>query len=1763
MSDRTKKRKPPPVKPMPLEERKKKLREVQEELKDHKALSSQNMSQVDDGRLEDSGAPTRREIAPSLAKMGDESLNLSGYLKHVEQLKDVLDDRSFDSSVDDHSNQMQTLVRKMRRSLNKISDVRESFQSAVSMGMETINMRKKIQELEGEVFNVEQEKERVISSQQVLSASMRENEKVMVGAMKREDMIMSKMRARVSELEFITKKQQETMQMVLKIAQYKEISFENISQIHENICHSFDVFRQTARGSDQKVLERLNKMHQDFLLETIHADGQGQSDPASDLELIKIILRNTRNTHEATQWIDDRIKQNQLENQVRTVLDQAKANNRRIKKSQQLQKQPTFLKEIGEQQQQEAELPSPGTNQRQKIVTPRASIAPLSLLQPDPAKTTQASPTTKNISPSAPEIEVFPDSSRSSATRNAPTLSKKTTKKTREYIQLKQFPPKPLHKNSPKLQKRASLPAKTLQDMIKDAQQCHETEPLKRSNSFTTMDLTNRPTLKKKLSLKALLRDTQNYKNVSVRDLVDRQAELIIDLKDIAKRTWSVEEWQNDLDQERDILERAKTLSMYYRERERAARNEKELEAEQIAVLKDLEMLEKKRLEHALKVKGRTARVIDRDQRCVMFLIVEGYRELIHKDPFSMNKAIETYERNVKTLCNVHIGDLFKNQKEVMGITFRDLHQCISFAIDLQMRLNEAHWPKQLLKQRAAKQIKDEDGEIIFCGLRIKMGINIGSPLITSNDLGRLQYLGPSVDRALKIAEIACGGEIIIGSPVYPHLRKWDLEEDFQTKVEVQLKGIEMIGDKAIRIPETLRALMPFELRNRMSVYESSSTVNTKGRALDLYPLIEALIQSASNAEVSSDREEILEVIRAVFVQCAKVLKEFTKETQYAEILNKMYKFKQLLKKTRTHRRNINHLRDRVNQFRDEFMAYGGQIMGVLNEFVSSLSAQEKTRYDWRVLQRNISQRETLLNAIEEKMFSPSKEITDESSSSDVQLKSEKSQLVTLKSLLKEKQEELARELDRRVRSDEGSKLCQTEPVIITVRDVSNEKDEATQTSESSCGSSTSSMSVQTILVLGGLTENESGLFQKSPSKGKKSKRRLKSDTDESRTDSTMLSSRATPNHSDSSGILEIKRSPLVTANDLKKPAPQRKERVKRKEDVNFDPVMKKTRSFKRGKLKRDKSRSNSSSHNVSARKLGERIDEHAEEMLESSRDDKEGKFMTEALQKDEETAQSAIATDDTSADTAIQAKTQKRMTAAQKNRRQPRKNSSGLLNQALTARSDQSSESVDAQLDSLRQSMSSVLDASKASENEVFESIIIKRVHLKNSWAQTDIPSSTVEQGVSTSAAPPTRHPPAVYKSAEVERSPLQTKKTFGSGIETSIEGSLSQNVRKKSAGDFHTVVSAERPPTEYEKQFLPSHLVILAEDFPSDSAHVLQQRWRELLCSKKREDKTEVQVIMVRARNLERRRSEPEEEHEDTASNSASETDDENSTQGDVIRPSNNQATVNGAATSTTLPSLFAPQHANQQQAPMHMQQIAVPAEQRYQQQYAHYQVPANVNEEHPPTSHDPYFAKMRSAYLKHIKKNATDMKQKYETLVNREQLVRKHEKQLRALFKQFNSFIKASTLAEGAFGGNPALEPLFSEGITLPHIARNRSPLKQAHTSEADNALFQKDHPSSRYMPRHAGMHARQGWHNLRHHLMQFSKELSESTPNESSHTLFYVNGNAWLDSIQLDPKGMVDLVPPFQLKSHQAFGPSSLNNASKWDYAAVLEQHHRGQ
>eukprot|EP00818_Percolomonas_sp_WS_P000231 CAMPEP_0117436852 /NCGR_PEP_ID=MMETSP0759-20121206/1220_1 /TAXON_ID=63605 /ORGANISM="Percolomonas cosmopolitus, Strain WS" /LENGTH=1014 /DNA_ID=CAMNT_0005228463 /DNA_START=283 /DNA_END=3327 /DNA_ORIENTATION=+ len=176
---------------------------------------------------------------------------------------------------------------------------------------------------------------------------------------------------------------------------------------------------------------------------------------------------------------------------------------------------------------------------------------------------------------------------------------------------------------------------------------------------------------------------------------------------------------------------------------------------------------------------------------------------------YDMSTAQIHLDRLISMRLKKHKGYLSTfSRKDGYLFAFNNYADCISFACYLQLDLLKIEWPDSFSHSSICPNITSPDGDYIFRGPRLKMGILTATPLYSFSRLTfKMAYFGTNVVLVRQLMEAACGGRILSTIRCLDLLQSdLDAARDIRIKYKMQHR-MQFVGvKKAIRLVEFIAA---------------------------------------------------------------------------------------------------------------------------------------------------------------------------------------------------------------------------------------------------------------------------------------------------------------------------------------------------------------------------------------------------------------------------------------------------------------------------------------------------------------------------------------------------------------------------------------------------------------------------------------------------------------------------------------------------------------------------------------------------------------------------------------------------------------------------------------------------------------------------------------------------------------------------------------------------------------------------------------------
>ena len=108
--------------------------------------------------------------------------------------------------------------------------------------------------------------------------------------------------------------------------------------------------------------------------------------------------------------------------------------------------------------------------------------------------------------------------------------------------------------------------------------------------------------------------------------------------------------------------------------------------------------------------------------------------------PEDLSKALFLHDALIAKLISCYNGCKMRQEEGSFLVSFNTPHDALTFSEAVQSQLLEEKWPEGILGFEECAKV-EQDGKIIFRGLRVGMGVHCGFPTSIGSDTTRLRVV--------------------------------------------------------------------------------------------------------------------------------------------------------------------------------------------------------------------------------------------------------------------------------------------------------------------------------------------------------------------------------------------------------------------------------------------------------------------------------------------------------------------------------------------------------------------------------------------------------------------------------------------------------------------------------------------------------------------------------------------------------------------------------------------------------------------------------------------------------------------------------------------------------------------------------------------------------------------------------------------------------------------------------------------------------------
>eukprot|EP01062_Namystynia_karyoxenos_P043965 TRINITY_DN3225_c0_g1_i1.p1 TRINITY_DN3225_c0_g1~~TRINITY_DN3225_c0_g1_i1.p1 ORF type:complete len:933 (+),score=167.49 TRINITY_DN3225_c0_g1_i1:114-2801(+) len=146
----------------------------------------------------------------------------------------------------------------------------------------------------------------------------------------------------------------------------------------------------------------------------------------------------------------------------------------------------------------------------------------------------------------------------------------------------------------------------------------------------------------------------------------------------------------------------------------------------------------------------------------VCFSDVQSSTELWETFPQGMYEALDLHNSVMRVTCADHNGYEVKTIGDSFMVVFDGPLEAVGFGLDAQLQLLRQHWPNDLLTHPLCAPCTGAAGELLWSGLRVRIGVNHGPCRQAINPVTkRFDYFGTAVNIASRLEALLRKGGLV------------------------------------------------------------------------------------------------------------------------------------------------------------------------------------------------------------------------------------------------------------------------------------------------------------------------------------------------------------------------------------------------------------------------------------------------------------------------------------------------------------------------------------------------------------------------------------------------------------------------------------------------------------------------------------------------------------------------------------------------------------------------------------------------------------------------------------------------------------------------------------------------------------------------------------------------------------------------------------------------------------------------------------------
>ena len=157
----------------------------------------------------------------------------------------------------------------------------------------------------------------------------------------------------------------------------------------------------------------------------------------------------------------------------------------------------------------------------------------------------------------------------------------------------------------------------------------------------------------------------------------------------------------------------------------------------------------------------------------IVFTDIKNSTALWEAMPVPMRSAIQMHNECMRRQLRIIGGYEVKTEGDAFMVSFPTVTSALLWCFSCQSHLLELPWPTEILDTVHCQEKFDADGNTIYRGLSVRMGMHYGRPVCEQDPITRrMDYFGPMVNKAARVSSVADGGQITVSSDYVSEIQR-------------------------------------------------------------------------------------------------------------------------------------------------------------------------------------------------------------------------------------------------------------------------------------------------------------------------------------------------------------------------------------------------------------------------------------------------------------------------------------------------------------------------------------------------------------------------------------------------------------------------------------------------------------------------------------------------------------------------------------------------------------------------------------------------------------------------------------------------------------------------------------------------------------------------------------------------------------------------------------------------------------------------------